>query len=152
MSFKFDICKNKKFLNSSRNTSKDVSIGEKLRTLRLNNNLTLKQLSNVIGISHTTLMHVEQNKINLPYNYWKMICDFFEENHISYLSLDSFPENSVKEKLLKIRAYTGAKSWEEVGKYIGYSEGFTIDLLTRYTPNANHLKVINSTLDKLKKR
>jgi|GEM_PF-4575451 len=152
VSFKFDICKNKKLPSSSPRVSKDVSIGGKLRTLRLNNNLTLKQLSNNIGISSVTLMHVEHNKIKLPYNYWKNVCIYLGENHIEYLGLNSLSENSYQEKLLKIRAYLGAKSWEEVGEYIGYSEGFITDMLTRYPPNSNHIKVINSALDNLKKR
>lgn len=143
---KFDIHKNKKFLPSAHNASR----GTKLKNLRLNHNMTLKQLSKAVKISDTTLMHVEQNKIKFPYHYWKMICDYFGENHVSYLNLYSLAENSTQEKLIKIRAYIGAKKWGIVGDYLGYSEGFTIDLLTRYTPNDHHLNIINSALNKLK--
>lgn len=59
-------------------------------------------------------------------------------------------EETIQDKLLKIRAYTGSKNWEEVGQHLGYSEGFILDLLNRYTPNSHHLKKINALLSELK--
>ncbi|MBU3208497.1 hypothetical protein KPL28_02470 [Clostridium algidicarnis] len=59
-------------------------------------------------------------------------------------------ELSVSDKLIKIRAYTGARTWKEVGIYLGYSESFISDMMTRYTPNENHRKKINHALQMLK--
>jgi transcriptional regulator with XRE-family HTH domain len=124
--------------------------GTKLRNLRLISGMTAKELSSKINICDKTLRDVERNKISKPFYYWKLICDYFKIDHIDYLELDTMGENTIKEKLEKIRAFIGAKSWEEVGIYLGYSEGFILDLLTRYTPNEFMKGKINSALDKLR--
>lgn len=128
---------------------KNRSYGTMLRNLRLKNNLTIKELSKKINISSTTLMMVEKDKIQKPYYYWKLICNCFNTNHIEYLKLYSLREASIQEKLIKVRALLGAKSWSEVGDYLGYSEGFIIDLLTRYTPKVKHLERINAAIERL---
>ena len=144
---KFDIKKEKKFLPINIcNTP-----GTKLRDLRLKNNMTLKKLANKININAATLMHLEQDKINMPYHYWKAICDCFCINHIEYLELDALKEETIQDKLLKIRAYIGGVKWKDVGDYLGYSKAFTIDLLTRYKPNKNQIRRINTALKELKK-
>ena len=147
---KFDIYTEKKFLHIISNFKYGDTNGGKLRNLRLQNNTTIKQLSRHTGVCSTTLMHLEQNKIKYPFYYWKLICEHFSTNHVEYLELYTMKEDSIQEKLIKIRALLGAKTWANVGEYLGYSEGFVLDLLNRYTPNAAHLKLINSTLEKYK--
>lgn len=141
---KFDI--NKKFLPY---IYKTCTPGVKLRELRLKNNTLIKGISNAIGVSTKTLMYVEQDKINIPYWYWKLICDYFGVNHIKYLELWKLKQNSIQEKLFKIRAGLGARTWEDVGNYIGYSDGYITDMLTRYTPNENTTNIIDSKLQEL---
>ncbi|ARC85624.1 helix-turn-helix family protein [Clostridium argentinense CDC 2741] len=148
---KFDLRKEFLPIIYNKNDTQNNTPGTKLRELRLKNNITQKQLAEKTSISEITIMHVEQNKIDVPYYYWKKICDYFGVNHIKYLKLYTLKEDSIQDKLKKLRVYLGAKNWREVGEYLGYSEGFTYDLFTRYIPNANHLKVVNSALDKFKK-
>ena len=144
---KFDI--NKKFLPI---IYKTCTPGVKLRELRLNHGVTIKDLSNAIKTNETTLMHIEQDKINIPYWYWKNICDYFHVNHINYLGLYTLPQDSIQEKLIKIRAGLGARTWEDVGMYLGYSKGYISDMLTRYVPTGNTIKNIDSKLQDLFKK
>lgn len=122
----------------------------KIRDLRLKNKTTLKELSKEINISITTLRHIEIGKIQVPYYYWKIICNHFNIDHVQYLSLYNMKELSVLDKLIKIRAYLGARTWGEVGVYLGYSQSFISDIFTRYTPNETHCKYIDYALEKLK--
>lgn len=144
---KFDI--EKEFLPIIYKNQDSSSRGIKLRTLRLSRNMTIKELSKATNISTTTLMHVEQNKISVPYYYWKKICDYFDVNNIEYLELLTLPEKSIQDKLWKIRIVLGAKTWSEVGKELGYSSGFISDMLNRYTPTEENIKRINDTLNRL---
>lgn len=139
---KFDIYKNKAIMH---NVNAETP-GSLLRNLRLKSNMTIKQLAKACNISDTTLMNIEQNKIKNPYFYWKAICNYYGINHIQYLKLYSLSENTFEEKLLKLRAYLGARTWEEVAHYLGYSKSFVPDLLHRYKPNDRHLDMINSSL------
>ncbi|MEW9093915.1 MAG: helix-turn-helix transcriptional regulator [Clostridiaceae bacterium] len=143
---KFDLHKEKKFLHIIYSKNEGV----KIKNLRLKNDMTLKQLSKEIGISEVTLTKVENNRIRVPYYYWKLICDFYKVDHISYLGLCNMDEDSIENKLIKIRAYLGAKRWGNVGSYLGYSEAFIVDMLTRYTPNKKQLDNIDITLRKIK--
>ncbi|KYH35812.1 helix-turn-helix protein [Clostridium tepidiprofundi DSM 19306] len=143
---KFDIVK-KKFLHIICNKN---SPGIKLKNLRVKNNVTLSQLAKYTGISSKTLQRIENDKVKKPYYYWKKICDYFGINHIDYLELLTLPEKTIQEKLIKIRALLGARTWKEVAEYLGYSKEFVSDLLTRYTPNKKHLYIINNTLNNLK--
>lgn len=124
--------------------------GRKLRDLRLKKNLTIKQLSENIGINPTTLMHVEQDKISVPYHYFKLICDYFKVNHASYLQLYTMNEDSMQDKLIKIRALLGARTWKDVAQLLGYRESFINDLMTRYKGNEDHTRIVNNALEKLK--
>lgn len=78
------------------------------------------------------------------------MCNYFSINHIDYLGLSDLPEDTIQDKLIKIRALLGAKSWSDVANYLGYSQGFVIDLLTRYAPKANHINKINLILASFK--
>lgn len=148
---KFEFHKNKKIYHQNiyKYNNVEISPGMRLRELRLNKNLTINKLSKLINVSSTTLRHVEQDKIKPPfsYYYWKVICNYFNINHIEYFNLNELKEDTLQEKLLKIRALLGAKSWDEVGKALGYSKEFTIDLLTRYKGNNYHIEKINNLLN-----
>ena len=146
MNLKFDIEKEKKLLPIIC-TNKE---GAKIRNLRIENKLTLKELSEKIGINVTTLRHVEVGKIKVPYYYWKLTCDYFGVNHIRYLELYNMKEKTYSDKLWKMRAYLGARTWEDVAEYLGYSSGYISDLLTRYTPNSSLIDKLDRTLEKLK--
>ncbi len=110
----------------------------------------MKSLSKLIHINETTLRNIEKDRIKKPYFYWKIYCGYFNVNHVDYLGLCTMNEETIQDKLLKIRAYTGSRNWEEVGKHLGYSEGFILDLLNRYTPNSHHLQKISAFLNTLK--
>lgn len=125
------------------------SYGAKLRELRLKNGMTINKLSIELSISSTTLMHVEQNKIKVPYYYWKVICNYFNMNNINYLKLYDMKQNTTKEKLVKIRACIGAENWGYVGKHLGCSRGYINDILTRYKPNRDILSRIDLSLEKI---
>jgi transcriptional regulator with XRE-family HTH domain len=142
VSTKFDIYKNKKFLPIIYANNE----GSKLRKLRLKDNISMHDLSKKISISETTLMHIEQNKIKNPYYYWKIICDYFNVNHIEYLNLKTMKEDNIIDKLIKLRAFIGTKSWAGVGKYLGYSGEFISDLISRYTPNKSNIEKINNAI------
>lgn len=112
--------------------------------------MSIKELSKHVGISETTLSCVERDRIKTPYYYWKHICDYFEVNNIEYLQLYNMKEKTIQEKLYKIRAYIGAKNWDDVGKYLGYSKGFVSDLLTRYVPSKDIINRLTRKLEKIK--
>lgn len=128
-------------------TYSKIQIGKKLRTLRLKNDMTIKELSAKINVDCITLMHVELNKIKMPFYYWRLICDYFNINHIKYLDLNNMNESSLQDKTTKIRAFIGAKRWEHIGKYLGYNKRFIIEIRTRYKPNEKNLLKINANLD-----
>jgi len=56
-------------------------------------------------------------------------------------------ESSLLDKTTKIRAFIGAKTWEEIGKYLGNGESYILEIRTRYKPNEKNLLKINSNLD-----
>lgn len=124
--------------------------GTRLKTLRLEHNLTIDNLSKELNISSSTLSSVEHDKIKVPYYYWKIICSYFNVNNIEYLQLYNMKEKTVQEKLIKLRAYIGARGWSDVGKYLGYSKGFVSDMLTRYEPNKNIINKIDMKLKEIK--
>lgn len=140
---KFDIHRNKAMIHHQIG---DETPGSLLRNLRLKSNMTIKQLSKATGIDTTTLMHVEQGKVKMPYFYWKTICNYYGINHIKYLKLYTMNENTIEEKFLKLRACIGAKTWGEVSSRLGYNKAFVSDLLHRYKANSKHLDKINSLL------
>lgn len=146
---KFDL-KIKKNLHIIYDENYNENQGLKMRNLRLKNNLTLHELSSRIDINETTLRQMELNKIKMPYYYWKTVCNFFDVDHVVYLELCTMKEESIQDKLIKIRALIGAKSWKDVADCLGYSVGFINDLMTRYVPNINHMKIIDSVIEKFK--
>lgn len=128
----------------------DDSIGYKLKKLRLKNKMTQKQLSKELGFSHMTLLHLEHDKITLPYYYAKKICNYYKVDYVQYLELYSLPEKNYKDKIEKLRAYLGARSWEEVATYLNVKESLIIDYLTRISPTKHHIYNVEIFLNKIK--
>ncbi|MBU3107118.1 helix-turn-helix domain-containing protein [Clostridium gasigenes] len=95
--------------------------GIKLKTLRLKSNLTVKELSYLINISSKTLNGIENDNIHNPY-YWHKICNVFNTNANVFLDLYDMPENTLEDKLIKIRALLGSLSWKEVSLSLDISE------------------------------
>lgn len=118
----------------------------------MKNDFTMKELAKEIKINEVTLMNVENNKMNIlkaPY-YWKLVCDYFNINNIQYLELYNMKEDSIKNKLIKIRSCVGARTWEDTGKYLGYSRGFIFNLMNGYSPEKKYLDKINKKLEEFK--
>lgn len=128
-----------------------ANFGLKIKQLRIKNKMTLKELSTNVQISVTTIMHIEQNKISTPYQYWKKICDFYNVNYVQYLELYTLPENTLEEKLWKMRIYIGAKNWDIVAKKLNYT-GATISdiLINRYVPSKNFLYNLENFIKEIK--
>ncbi|PJI10196.1 MULTISPECIES: helix-turn-helix domain-containing protein [Clostridium] len=121
-----------------------------MRELRLKNNMTLDKLSKKINISVDTLMHVEEDKLNNPY-YWRLICNYFGINHINYLKLYNMKEKCSKEKLLKLKAYMGAKSWKSVSISLGYSKDYISEILRKNKIPDTVYAVIQQKLSEIKR-
>jgi transcriptional regulator with XRE-family HTH domain len=134
---KFDVVNEKKlpiiYIQKANNFNEDS--GMKIRTLRLQSNLTIKELSKLTGINSTTLMHIEHNKIKTPYYYFHLICKVLNTDHIKYLELHNLPEKTIKDKLWKIRILIGANSWEGTGDFLGFKKSKVIEWLNRRKEN-----------------
>lgn len=111
--------------------------------------MTIDNLSKELNISSSTLSCIEHDKIKIPYYYWKIICDYFKIDNIEYLQLYNMKEKTVQEKLIKLRAYIGARGWIDVGKCLGYSKGFISDMITRYEPNKDIVNKIDMKLKEI---
>ena len=115
----------------------EEKIGIKLKNLRLKNNVTLKYVASKTNISTTTLAKIEKGTLNTAYkyNYYKLICNLFNVDHIKYLNLKTMSEKTIDDVLLKIRAYMGFKSDEDLSIYLfnkkyviaEYKQGFLTD-------------------------
>ncbi len=107
--------------------------------------MTLKQLADKIHTSDNTLICVEKDKIKYPYYYWKLICGYFNINHIQYLDINKMNETTIQEKLVKIRAYLGAKTWEDVSHYLGYTKSYAVDSM-KHNPRKKKIEELDSIL------
>lgn len=129
------------------------TLGNRLKFIRIKNKTSMDELCNNIPISTTTLALLEKDGVSDLYKYFysKKICDYFSEDYIQIGELYSLPEKNYIDKLYKIRAYLGVRSWKGVATELNYSSAFIIDLLSReYIANKNNIERIDNLLKKLK--
>nr|WP_278337154.1 helix-turn-helix domain-containing protein [Clostridium cavendishii] len=127
--------------------------GSKLRRLRLKKGLTLKKLSFLMNISSATLKNLEKDRIPSPncYYYYYIYCNKLNVNHIDYLQLLTLSETSIQDKLLKIRAFCGHKTWKETSYYINvHSDTIHNWINNESKPTLINVKRIDLLLSKLK--
>lgn len=103
------------------------------KELRLKNNLSLRQLSKLTGITVNTILDIEKGRLNGPtkYNYYYIICKIFNIDHISYFNLDKLNEDTLEDVILKFKVYLGFRNNQQLSKYI-FNNKYTIDGLFKY--------------------
>ena len=90
------------------------------KELRLKNNLTLRQLSKLTGITVNTILDIEKGRLtrSSKYHYYYIICKLFNIDHISYFKLNELKEDTLEDVILKFKVYLGITNNEELSKYI----------------------------------
>lgn len=66
----------------------------RLKELRKNQNLTLKQLGSDLGMRDSTLSQYENEKRNPSYNVWKKIAKYFQVSTAYLMGYGSDPDNT----------------------------------------------------------
>lgn len=104
--------------------------GRMLKTLRLKQNLTLKEVSKLSNISEKTLIQLEKDRLltTLKYKYYQKLCNVYNVNHINYLKLDELKEDTIEDVIFKFKVYLGFTNNQELSLYIFNSKS-TIDTM-----------------------
>ena len=55
-----------------------MTIGERIKEVRLQNNMSLRDFAKVIGTADTTVMHWEKNERKMSFENATKICDRFD--------------------------------------------------------------------------
>lgn len=66
----------------------------RLKTLRKNQNLTLKQLGSDLGMRDSTLSQYENEKRNPSYDVWKKIAKYFQVSTAYLMGYSGDPDNT----------------------------------------------------------
>ena len=136
------------WLVSLKNTTNET-IGIKLKNLRLKNNTSRAALAKILNIDDKTLKNVENNvKTKYVYYYIHLYAKIFNVDKVEYFKLYNMKEFSNKDKLLKIRAYIGAKTWYEVADILDVD----ISTIMRYKRIDKPINIIDKKLKEIKEQ
>ena len=94
-------------------------IGKRIRSIRLNQNLSLKELAGIIGISPSYLCQIEKGKINFSVSLTKKVC-----SALGISILDLLDETSNENyKIIRIED----QKWYSIGKTQKISQSIIYD-------------------------
>lgn len=91
-------------------TLKEIEIANKLKTLRIENNLSLKKVADFLNITSSTILKYENADItNIPIDNINKLAEIYKVNPSYILGLDNYDENKIhlskeeKELILNLR-------------------------------------------------
>lgn len=133
------------------NTENSSHRGVLVKNLRLNNNVTLKDLSKLLNVSENSLRTIESIEKESSYYYYHLYCRHFAVDPYIYLDYSTLPTHTFEEKLIAIKAFYGFKNIEDVDKLLGLYAGSISDVKRGRLCKSKVVNLLDKTIYEYKK-